>query len=95
MKLHIIITQSEKNRFGCMFDAHPEQIEDFRDGDGKPAKVVLSAPLSVAIAAPDLLAACRAVVDEECHCDEVGLVVKPCVKCLLRAAIKLAEGGVE
>ncbi len=96
---HLIITQvPNTERYGCLIDANPQNLSDFRDY-GDAAEVVLSVPVSVAVAAPELLAACKLTAEAlECVLEERPPKVphETWVQSSLRkaiAAIRKAEGG--
>lgn len=108
MKYLIVFQVRGTNRYGCMIDKHPEHLSDFRD-HGDPCDVVLTCPLPVAIAAPDLLAACKVtlrLLREHGHTheapkqaadydilDQFDTGLSSPISAVLEAAIAKAEGG--
>ena len=54
-------------RYGCFVNPPPKTLSDLRDREGNKASVVAQMPLRVAIAAPDLLAACKAALPFIAH----------------------------
>jgi len=92
MQQHLIIVKSiqQPNKFSAMIDANPQDLSDF-NLLGSPAVVVLECPVDVAIAAPDLLEACRELVSVICNLED-GQRDSPNMRRAL-AAIAKAQGG--
>lgn len=98
MSKSLIITSGEFG-MGCIIENHPDQLSDFRDSNGGAVDVVATIPLTVVMAATDLLAACEAALTtmptgEYTPAQLAGQEVLQ-IREQLRAAIAKAKDGAE